>query len=156
MRIKLSFKTCLFWMASEISWEVQKYLLGARAASLILLDMTYWGSSHSDFLSLVGLQVKHAYILHNPEWDFQVFKCMCCEEVLWIGYGQDFKKADIWKENGKPKCNVVSQEVERTGTPDAWTGRWGMVYFCSSASLLTKILMYDLDKNESKTLIITI
>lgn len=86
MRISLSFKACPFWMASEISWEEQKYLLVARAASLILLDMTYWGSSHSDFLSLVGLQAKHSYILHDLEWDFQVFKCMCCEEVLWIGW----------------------------------------------------------------------
>lgn len=49
-------------MAPEISWEVQKYLLVARAASLILLDTTYCGSSQCDFLSLVGLQEKHPHI----------------------------------------------------------------------------------------------
>lgn len=35
MRIKLNFKACPFWMASEISREVQKYFLVAGAASLI-------------------------------------------------------------------------------------------------------------------------
>lgn len=100
MGISLSFKACPFWMASEISWEVQKYLPVARAASLILLDTTFWGSSHSDFLSLVGRQAKHSYILHDLEWDFQVLKCMCCEEVLRIGCWQNFKQIGekVWCE----------------------------------------------------------
>lgn len=98
MRIKLNFKACPFWMASEISREVQKYFLVAGAASLILLDMTYWGSSHCDFQSLVGLQATHSYILSILEWDFQVFKCMCCEGVRWIGHWWNFKKAERkWK-----------------------------------------------------------
>lgn len=67
MRISLTFKACPCWMASEISWEVQKYLLLAVVASLILLDMTYWGPSHSDFQSLQGLEAKHSYILRDLE-----------------------------------------------------------------------------------------
>lgn len=95
MGISLSSRACPFWMASEISEEVQKYLPVAGAAFLILLDMTYWGSSHSDFfLSLVGRQAKHSDILHDLEWDFQVFKCMYGEEVLWIGCWQNFKQRE--------------------------------------------------------------
>lgn len=41
MGISLGFKAYLFGMASEISWEVQKYLPVAVAAFIILLDMTY-------------------------------------------------------------------------------------------------------------------
>lgn len=56
MGISLSFKACPFWMAEEITLEVQKYLPVAGAAVLILLDTTYRGYSQSDFLSLQGQQ----------------------------------------------------------------------------------------------------
>lgn len=58
------------------------------------------------WFSLVGLQAKHSYILHDLQWDFQAFKCMCSEEVLWNGHWQNFKRTDLWKGNGKLKCNV--------------------------------------------------
>lgn len=134
MRISLNI---FFFKACPFSEWPQKYLGKCRnilpvtgAASLILPDMTYWGSSHTDFLSAVGLRAKHPHILHHLEWDFQRFfffflnVCSarrCCE----LAADRIFLEGRyIWEGNGKLKCNMVPWEAAGSGAPDICTGRW--------------------------------
>lgn len=77
-----SFKARPLWTASEISWNT------CWCPELPLSSLWTWRTEVllTHFLSLAGLRAKHPYILHHLDGDFQVFKCMCCEEALWTSY----------------------------------------------------------------------